>query len=183
MAACYSTHGGPTYFQLFIYQMPCRYLFLLLLALAGCAASHPPRLQAPAGYCAPPLPYRYNPAYAPLPNFEAALTPALLVRYPRRNLLAANAVGILPALQTLLALQQTAQRQPGPAAELAVLQQRQRILAQEHRKQPGRRAGLRGRAGRPGGRLPGAARQPPHPAPQRAVHQRGGGQRHRHHGD
>ncbi|TDN38499.1 hypothetical protein A8B98_23915 [Hymenobacter sp. UV11] len=60
----------------------------------------------------------------------AALTPALLAHYPRRNLLTANAVGILPALHELLALQEKAARQPGLAAELAVLKQRQRIAAQ-----------------------------------------------------
>ena len=107
-----------------------RYLLVLLLALAGCAASRPTRLQVAAGYCDPPLPYRYNAAYAPKVNFEAALTPALLAHYPRRNLLTANAVGILPALQALLTLQETARQQPGPAAELAVLRQRQLVLAQ-----------------------------------------------------
>ena len=110
--------------------MPKRYFLALLLVLAGCAASHPPRLQVAAGYCDPPLPYRYNPAFAPQVDFEAALTPALLAHYQRRNLLTANAVGLLPALQTLLALQETARRQPGPATELAVLRQRQLIGAQ-----------------------------------------------------
>ena len=62
--------------------MPKRYFLALLLVLAGCAASHPPRLQVAAGYCDPPLPYRYNPAFAPQADFEAALTPALLARYP-----------------------------------------------------------------------------------------------------
>ncbi len=106
------------------------YLLLALLALAGCATRPPTRLVVAAGYCDPPLPYRYNPAFLPQANFEAALTPALLARYPRRNLLTANAAGILPALRELLALQETAARQPGPAAELAVLKQRQRLAAQ-----------------------------------------------------
>ena len=111
--------------------MPLRYLLALLLALAGCASTRPaPRLQVLAGYCDPPLPARYNPAFTPKADVEAALTPALLARYPRRNLLTANAVGILPALHELLGLQQAARQQPGPAAELAVLRQRQRILAQ-----------------------------------------------------
>lgn len=111
--------------------MPNRYLLALLLTLAGCAGSRPaPRLLVTAGYCDPPLPYRYDPAYTPKADFEAALTPALLARYPRRNLLTANAAGILPALQTLLALEAQARQQPGPAAEVAVLRQRQRILAQ-----------------------------------------------------
>ena len=111
--------------------MPRLYLFALLLALAGCvgtrSASH---LQVPVGYCDPPLPYRYDPAFAPRPDFEAALTPALLARYPRRNLLTANAVGILPQLQELLALEAQNRQQPGLATEVAVLRQRQRILAQ-----------------------------------------------------
>lgn len=66
-----------------------------------------------AGYCDPPLPSRYDPAFAPQADFEAALTPALLAPYPRRNLLTANAIGILPALRELLALQEAAKRQPG----------------------------------------------------------------------
>ncbi|MGI4833360.1 MAG: hypothetical protein ACRYFK_07845 [Janthinobacterium lividum] len=111
--------------------MPNRYLFAIFLALASCAGIRPaPRLQVAAGYCDPPLPYRYNPDFTPRADFAAALTPALLAHYPRRNLLTANAVGILPALQTLLALQATARQQPGPAAELGVLRQRQRVMAQ-----------------------------------------------------
>lgn len=110
--------------------MPKAYLLAGLLALAGCATRPPTRLAVAAGYCDPPLPYRYNPAFAPQLDFEAALTPALLARYPRRMLLTANAVGIVPALRELLALQETAQRQPGPAAELAVLRQRQAIGSQ-----------------------------------------------------
>jgi len=110
--------------------MPKIYLLTLLLALAGCAGTRPtPRLQVAAGYCDPPLPYRYDPAFAPQPDFEAALTPALLARYPRRNLLTANAAGILPLLKELLVLEEAARRQQ-PAAELAVLRQRQRIAAQ-----------------------------------------------------
>ena len=84
----------------------------------------------PVGYCGPPLPSRYNSAFTPRVDVEAALSPALLARYPRRNLFTANAVGILPVLQTLLALHATARQQPGPAAALAVLAQRQRILGQ-----------------------------------------------------
>ena len=104
---------------------------VLLLALAACAGTRPAaRLQVTAGYCDPPLPYRYNPIFLPKPDFEAALTPALLARYPRRNLLTANAAGILPQLEVLLALEETARQQPGPATELAVLRQRQRIAAQ-----------------------------------------------------
>jgi len=114
--------------------MPYRYLLVLLFALAGCATRPPARLQVAAGYCDPPLPYRYDPAFAPQPNFEAALTPALLARYPRRNLLTANAAGILPLLKELLTLEETASwpqpRRQQPAADLAVLRQRQRIAAQ-----------------------------------------------------
>jgi hypothetical protein len=110
--------------------MPKTYLLALLLALAGCATRPPTRLVVAAGYCDPPLPYRYSPVFAPRADFEAALTPALLARYPRRTLLTANAVGILPQLQALLALQATARQQPGPATELAVLRQRQAIASQ-----------------------------------------------------
>jgi len=108
--------------------MRLRYLLPLLLALGSCAtATH---LQVPVGYCDPPLPSHYNPAFAPRVDFEALLTPALLAHYPRRNLLTANAVGIVSALQQLLALEAAARQQPGPAAELAVLRQRQLIQAQ-----------------------------------------------------
>jgi hypothetical protein len=107
--------------------MPKLYFLALLLALAGCATRPPSRLNVAAGYCDPPLPYRYNPAFAPQADFAGALTPALLARYPRRNLLTANAAGLLPALSTLLSLEATARQQPGPTAELAVLRQRQRI--------------------------------------------------------
>jgi hypothetical protein len=111
--------------------MPRRYLFALLLALAGCVGTRSTsRLHVTAGYCDPPLPYRYDPAFAPRPDFEAALTPALLARYPRRNLLTANAAGVLPQLQELLVLEAKHQQQPGPTTEVAVLRQRQRILAQ-----------------------------------------------------
>jgi hypothetical protein len=110
--------------------MPKSYLLALILALAGCATRPPTRLAIAAGYCDPPLPYRYNPAFAPQADVAAALTPALLARYPRRTLLTANAVGILPQLQALLALQAAARQQPGPATELAVLRQRQAIASQ-----------------------------------------------------
>jgi hypothetical protein len=106
------------------------YLLAGLLALAGCATRPPTRLAVAAGYCDPPLPYRYNSTFAPQADLEAALTPGLLARYPRRNLLTANAVGILPQLRELLTLQEAARRQPGPATELAVLRQRQAIAGQ-----------------------------------------------------
>ena len=104
--------------------------FLALLAMAGCATRPPSPLNVTAGYCDPPLPYRYDPTFAPQANFAGALTPALLARYPRRNLLTANAAGLLPALTALLSLETTARQQPGPAAEVAVLRQRQLIGAQ-----------------------------------------------------
>ncbi len=110
--------------------MAKKYLLALLLGLGGCATHPPSRLVVAAGYCDPPLPYRYNPAFDPKADFEAALTPALLARYPRRTLRTANAVGLLPALDELLALQAAARRQPGPATELAVLRQRQLITDQ-----------------------------------------------------
>ncbi|AWM33111.1 hypothetical protein [Hymenobacter nivis] len=83
-----------------------------------------------ASYCDPPPPYRYDPTFAPRADFAGALTPALLARYPRRNLLTAKAAGLLPALTTLLSLEATAHQQPGPAAEVAVLRLRQLIGAQ-----------------------------------------------------
>jgi hypothetical protein len=115
--------------------MPKIYLCALLLTLASCAGTRSTtRLRVAAGYCDPPLSYRYDPALLPKTNFEAALTPALLAHYPRRNLLAANAAGILPQLQELLALQETANwpqpRRQQPAADLAVVRQRQRIMDQ-----------------------------------------------------
>ncbi len=110
--------------------MPKTCLLASLLVLAGCATRPATRLAVAAGYCDPPLPYRYNPAFAPQPDLEAALTPALLAHYPRRNLLTANAVGILPALQTLLTLQEAARQHPGPATELAVLRQRHLLANQ-----------------------------------------------------
>lgn len=106
------------------------YLLLVLLALAGCATRPPLSRPVAVDYCAPPVAYHHDPAYAPLADFEAALTPALLARYPRRSLLAANASGILPQLSELLRLQAAARQQPGPAAELAVLRLRQLLLAQ-----------------------------------------------------
>jgi hypothetical protein len=106
-------------------------LALVLLALAGCAGTRPPaHPQATDNYCEPPQLYHYNPALAPQTNLAAALTPALLARYPRRTLLTANALGLLPGLRQLVALQATARQQPGPAAALAVAEQRQRLLTQ-----------------------------------------------------
>jgi hypothetical protein len=114
--------------------MPYRYLLVLLLALASCATRPRTRLQVAVGYCDPPLPYRYDSTFAPKADFNAALTPALLARYPRRNLLTANALGLLPHLQELVALEETARqplaRRQQPVAELAVLRQRQLIAAQ-----------------------------------------------------
>ena len=105
------------------------YSLPLLLALAGCAARPPAQPpQSTIEYCTPPYPYHYDPAYAPQADFAAVLTPALLAHYPRRQLQAANAAGLLPALQKLLALEAAARPQPGPAAELAVLRQRQHIF-------------------------------------------------------
>jgi hypothetical protein len=105
------------------------FLLAFVVALASCATHTPSRVAVAAGYCDPPLPFRYNPAFVPQADFEAALTPALLARYPRRSLLTANAVGILPALQALLALQEAARQHPDPATELALLRQRQLIAS------------------------------------------------------
>ncbi len=70
--------------------LPNRCCLARLLALASCATRPPGRLSVPAGYCHPPLPYRYEPAFAPQANLAGALMPALLARYLRRNLLAAG---------------------------------------------------------------------------------------------
>ena len=105
--------------------VPPAVLLFLSLVLAGCASAPAERLQLPAGYCAPPLPYRYNPAYSQHPDLDAALTPELLARYPRRYLLTANAVGILPVLQQIATVPAS-----GPAGELALLKLRQRVLTQ-----------------------------------------------------
>ncbi len=104
------------------------FFLALMVLLSGCAASPVSGVSVGAGHCDPPLSYRYDPASVPKEDFEASLTPELLARYPRRNLLAANAVGILPALQTLANLQITDRRQSDMAGELAMLRQRQRVL-------------------------------------------------------
>ena len=110
--------------------MAYRYLMLLLLALTGCASTPPERIKIPSGYCEPPLPYRYNPAFRPVADPDIAMTPELLAHYPRRNLLTANAVGILPALQKLVALPAATGQVPDLASELALLKQRQLIFTQ-----------------------------------------------------
>jgi hypothetical protein len=110
--------------------MGCRYLIILLLALTGCASAPPERLKISAGYCEPPLPYRYNPAFRPMTHLDAALTPGLLAHYPRRNLLTANAVGILPALQKLVTLRAASGQPPNLANEIAILKQRQLVFTQ-----------------------------------------------------
>ena len=99
-----------------------------LLTLAGCATRPPASQPSTVEYCTPAFAYSSDPAYAPQADFTAALTPALLARYSRRSLQAANAAGLLPQFQALLTLEAGAGRQPGPATELAVLRQRQRIL-------------------------------------------------------
>ncbi|WP_226163376.1 hypothetical protein [Hymenobacter terricola] len=77
-------------------------------------------------YCDPVAPYRADPALAPQAT-GAALAPELLARFPHRSLLVANAAGLLPHLQELLRLEAQARQQPGLAAEVAVLRQRQRV--------------------------------------------------------
>ena len=109
---------------------PYSFLLFLLCTLASCATRPAARLQVAAGYCDPPLAYRYDPALAPQPDVVAALTPALLARYPRRSLLTANALGLLPLLQQLLTLEAQARQQPGAARDLAVLRLRQQAAAQ-----------------------------------------------------
>ena len=106
-------------------------LFALLLPFTGCISTRPAAsFRVVAGYCDPPLQYQYDPAFSPLPNLEAALTPELLARYPRRNLLTANAVGILPLLQELVLVEARTRQQPSLAQEVRRLELRQRISTQ-----------------------------------------------------
>ncbi len=69
-------------------------------------------------------------AMTPKANLEESLTPELLARYPRRNLLAANAAGILPALQTLVTLPVAVNNDSDLAKEVRILKQRQLVLNQ-----------------------------------------------------
>jgi len=127
-----------------VLQLPCagsltlvthevmkHFLLLFLLTLAGCVGTRStiaPRIAE--GYCAPPVAYRYDAGLIPLPSLEAALTPELLNRYPRRNLLTANAVGIIPMLQELVVLEAKSKQAPNNQTSTAILQLRQRILTQ-----------------------------------------------------
>ncbi len=110
--------------------MAPRFLLLAIVAaLSGCAAAPPAPQRATARYCEPPLQYRHDAAFDPRPDLDAALTPELTARYPRRILLIANAVGILPALQKLQQTQRAAREPVDLATEVALLKQRQAILA------------------------------------------------------
>jgi hypothetical protein len=102
-------------------------LFLVVF-LAGCAGLPVSTPRTKAGHCDPPLSYRYDPAFVPREDVEASLTPELLARYSRRNLLSANAVGILPALQKMVTLQSGEHQGSDVARELAVLRQQQLVL-------------------------------------------------------
>lgn len=100
------------------------------LVVTGCALHTPSgRLRIEAGYCDPPQVYRYDAASAPLASIKPVLDSALTARYSRRNLLIANAAGVLPQLKTLTQLEQAAHLQPTEAHKLAVLAQRQQVLA------------------------------------------------------
>jgi len=84
--------------------------FLLLIVLASCTGTRPSmRLPLAEGYCAPPVFYEYDPVFTPLPSLDAALTPELLARYPRRTMLTANAVGAASGIGTTLIEKKQAQ--------------------------------------------------------------------------
>jgi hypothetical protein len=100
----------------------------LVVFLAGCAGVPVSTPSTTVGHCDPPLSYRYDPAFIPKEDVEASLTPALLARYSRRNLVSANAVGILPALQKLVTLQDVERQGSDVNRELAILRQQQLIL-------------------------------------------------------
>jgi len=100
------------------------------LLLTSCALHTPSgRLRVEAGYCDPPQVYRYEAASAPLASIQPVLDSALTARYSRRNLLIANAAGVLPQLKSLTQLERTAHLQPTEAHQLAALTQRQQVLA------------------------------------------------------
>jgi hypothetical protein len=106
-------------------------LGLLLSSLVGCTSTRwaDKRLQVETGYCDPPQAYTYNLAYRPLANVQSVVDSALLKAYPRRSLLLANAAGVLPQLKALVHLEQEAKQHPAAATTLAVLAQRQQVLA------------------------------------------------------
>ncbi|GGE94107.1 hypothetical protein [Hymenobacter cavernae] len=87
------------------------------------------KLQLEAGYCDPPQLYSYDSALAPLPAIQPLLDSAITARYSRRNLLIANAAGVLPTLKVLVQLERAARQQPTEANKLATAAQRQKVLA------------------------------------------------------
>ncbi|RZI75468.1 MAG: hypothetical protein EOP13_05285 [Pseudomonas sp.] len=105
-------------------------LIASMTVLAGCAATPSLRNRTTAGHCDPPLSYRYNATFAPKVDPDASLTPELLARYPRRNLLTANAIGLLPSLQALVLLPLPNDGEVDVATELKALKQRQVVLTQ-----------------------------------------------------
>jgi len=110
-------------------RFPVSWLLSMSL-LSSCALLPKPsnRLQVEAGYCDPPQVYRYNSADTPLAELQSVLDSVLTARYSRRNLLVANAAGVLLPLKTLTRLEHLAQQQPTEANKLAVLVQRQQVL-------------------------------------------------------
>lgn len=163
-----------------------RYCYILLLALTACVGTRPTTgLRVAAGYCDPPTPYQYDSAFVPVRDFEATLTPALLARYQRRTLQTANAVGILPLLQQLVTLENQKRQRPALADELALLNLRQRILAQIALVSTSI-ASVAAELDCEGERaddcyLPPDSGRPTHATSQRAFHWHWRGQRHRHH--
>lgn len=99
-----------------------------MLLLSGCIAVPVARTKMTAGHCDPPIPYRYDAALAPKIILEMSPTPELLARYPRRNLMTANALGILPALEKLVSLSTAEGRESDVGIELKSLKQRQFVL-------------------------------------------------------
>ena len=135
-ARCRATFTRSVYLrpmpQLFVSFGRVLVVWGLVLGLGSCAATRPARgaLQPDAEYCVPPQTYRYDPAFAPLPDIGPLLDSALTARFPRRSLLMANAAGALPLLKKLVQLERTAQLEPTPAHTLAVVVQRQQVQAQ-----------------------------------------------------
>jgi hypothetical protein len=118
--------------QLFVSVSRGLVVLAFALGLGGCAATRPAggALQPDAEYCVPPQTYRYDPAFAPLPDIRPLLDSALTARFPRRSLLVANAAGALPLLKMLVQLEQAARLEPTMVHTLAVLAQRQKVQVQ-----------------------------------------------------
>lgn len=75
---------------------------VITLLLSACKTGHvvnSTRSNATGLYCAPAVPYRYNPSFAPLQNTDSLLHTG--ADMPVHEILVANATGILPLLRQL----------------------------------------------------------------------------------